>query len=343
MKRKGKQVKKKQTSKRTVLWELLFGKLLQSVDFAAMVTDNTGKVMFVNESFLDYFCFAKKDIIKKEWISVIIPEGKRLEVRKILSDIKKKKKLVLFDTPVMAAEKIEKYLCWTCVPLKEKQAHLYMFLGEEGRSVPVKKIRVHSASAQALKESYNRIIDILFAASKISEPDTAIHAARVMTFAVSFAKKLKLNNARIEKLKVAALLHDLGKLVVDEKILFKRGKLTKEEYDKIKKHPRIGSELVRLIYFLNDIVPIMETHHENYDGTGYPDGIKGEKIPLESRILGVADIYEALTADRPYRKGFSVEEAIAIMEYEKGRKLDPNITDIFIEMVRKGEFEEEKA
>ena len=132
MKRKEKQVKKRQAHRRTVLWELLFGKLLQSVDFAAMVTDTTGKVMFVNESFLDSFCFSKKDIIKKEWISVIIPEGKRTEVRKIFGDIKKKKTLVLFDTPVVAAERIEKYLCWTCVPLKEKQAHLYMFLGEEG-------------------------------------------------------------------------------------------------------------------------------------------------------------------------------------------------------------------
>jgi len=324
-----------------VLWELLFEKLLQNVDFAVMVTDTAGDVIFVNERFLDFFCFSQKDIIKKEWISVIIPEEKRGEVRRIFSDIKKKKTLVLFDTPVSASERIEKYLCWTCVPLKEKRIYLYMFLGEENKGAVESRIRVRTVSPGALKESHKKIVDILFAASKISEPDTAIHSARVMSFAVNFAKKLKLSEFRIERLKVAALLHDLGKLVVDEKILFKRGKLTKAEYDEIKKHPRTGSELARLMYFLNDIVPIMETHHENYDGSGYPDGIKGEDIPLESRILSVADIYEALTADRPYRKGFTGEEAIAIMEYEKGRKLDPNITDIFIEMLQKGELKEE--
>ena len=146
---------------------------------------------------------------------------------------------------------------------------------------------------------------------------------------------------RIEKLKTACLLHDLGKLAVDEKILFKKGKLTAKEYDEMKKHPGWGTDVVRLVYFLKDIIPIMANHHENFNGTGYPKGIDGENIPLEARILSVADIYEALTADRPYRKGYSVVEAVVIMKEEKGKKLDPEITDVFLDMVEKGEFSED--
>jgi HD-GYP domain-containing protein (c-di-GMP phosphodiesterase class II) len=184
---------------------------------------------------------------------------------------------------------------------------------------------------------------MLFTAAGTTDPETAKHAARSMVFAVALAKKLKISKERIEKLKIASLLHDVGKLAISQKILFKKGKLDREEFDEIKKHPHWGSEIVHMVYFLRDIVPILINHHENYDGSGYPKGVKGDRIPLEARILSIADIYEALTADRPYRKGFSRKEAIAIMEEEKGRKLDPEITDIFLDMVRKRKLDEQES
>ena len=163
-----------------------------------------------------------------------------------------------------------------------------------------------------------------------------------MSLAVALAKKLGLSKTKIERLKVASLLHDLGKLAIDEAILFKAGKLTKEEFEQIKKHPRWGTEVAQLVYFLDDVIPIMIGHHENYDGTGYPNGVKGKDISLEARILSIADIYEALIEDRPYRKGFPKKKAIEIMESEKGWKLDARITDIFIEMIKNEKFKEEK-
>jgi len=161
--------------------------------------------------------------------------------------------------------------------------------------------------------------------------------------ATMLARKLKVSRETLEKLRSASLLHDLGKLAVDEKILFKRGKLDREEFDEIKKHPGWGSDVVGLVYILHDIIPIMASHHENFDGTGYPKGIKGDDIPQAARILAVADIYEALTSDRPYRKGFTKKEAIAIMKYEKGRKLDPVITDVFLKMIVKKEINGERS
>jgi putative nucleotidyltransferase with HDIG domain len=176
---------------------------------------------------------------------------------------------------------------------------------------------------------------LLFEAAEKCDPETAKHALRSMSFSERLAREIGLSPKKIENLKTAALLHDLGKLAVNPGVLFKAGKLTTDEFDHIKRHIVWGTDLLGRIYFLTDIVAIMSGHHENYDGRGYPDGIAGEAIPLEARILSVADIYEALTADRPYREAFLLEEAIAIMEYEKGHKLDPRLTDIFLAMIKR--------
>jgi len=216
-----------------------------------------------------------------------------------------------------------------------------MFMGITAKSKNRGRVKAYVVSPTDRYKTYKEIVDMLFNASMVSEPETAVHAARVMLFSVILAKRLKLSKQRIERLKAAALLHDLGKLVVDERILFKRGKLSKEEFEEIKKHPGWGSSAINLVYFLQDIIPIMISHHENYDGTGYPNGTKGKQIPVEARILSVADIFEALTADRPYRKGFPPEKALEIMETEKGTKLDPKITDVFFDIVKKGKIQKE--
>lgn len=149
-----------------------------------------------------------------------------------------------------------------------------------------------------------------------------------------------MSKERINRLKTAALLHDLGKLAIDEKILYKKGKLKEFEYEAVKKHSNHGAQMIYPVYFLRDIIPIMKSHHEYYDGTGYPDGLKGDGIPLESRILSIADIYEALTADRPYRMAYDKKRALSILKKEKGHKLDPELTDIFIRMVEDERFKE---
>jgi len=328
------------TDKATVLWALFFEKLLQNVTASVMVTDDVGKVIFVNENYLDFFRFNEKDIVGKSWIDVIIPHEQRSKVEKIFNDIKKRKMLGKFNTPVNGKRKTDDYLCWVAIPLEKKRTMLYTFLGKKGTGKGKRVVKVFNNTKIMLNTAYAEVVETIFSAAEKIEPGTAQHAARVMFFAVTLAKKLNIKKNGIERLKVASLLHDLGKLAVDEKILLKNGKLDDEELREIKKHPILGSEIVRLVYFLKDIIPIMANHHENYDGSGYPEGIKGDNIPLEARVLGIADIYEALTADRPYRRGFSREDAIDIMRGEKGKKLDPKITDIFLEMVQNGEIEE---
>ena len=328
---------KKRTKKNSVIDRALLRKLLQNINASVMITDSRGRIVFANKKYTDFFRSSGKDIIGKCWISSIIPGSKSEAVRKIFNNIKSKKTISRFDTPVLPGRGHEKCFRWTGVPLKEKRSSFYMFVGKEANGHG-RAVRVYASTPRMLNKMYMEVVEALFAASEISEPGTAKHAIRVMLFAVALARKLRISKRRIKTLEVACLLHDLGKLAIDEDILFKKGKLNKKEFAQIKKHPHWGSEIISLVYFLRDIIPVMSNHHENYNGSGYPAGVKGKNIPLEARILSVADIYEALTADRPYRKGFSSREAIAIMEAEKGKKLDPELTDIFLDMVKKGKF-----
>lgn len=324
-----------------VLWGLFFEKLLEHVAAEVMVADSYGDIVFVNNRFLDFFGYPLKDTIGANWITRTIPKKERGEIKSLFRELKKERMLSRFDTPVEGHEGVKKYLHWIVVPLKDQRTYYYMFIGKAGKYEPKGEVVKHELTDEKLQTEYRGIVDALFTASKVSEPGTAQHAYRVMAISVLLAKKYDLGKEAIERLKIAALLHDLGKLAVDEKILFKNGKLTKQEFEEMKKHPHWGAEVVRLVCFLQDIIPIMASHHENFDGSGYPIGIEGEQIPFEARLLSVADMYEALTADRPYRKGFTVGEAAVIIRSERGRKLDPEITDVLLEMIDAGELDKE--
>jgi len=331
----------KKISERAALWGLFLEKILESVEESVMVTNGRGEIIFVNKKYRTLFNVSRRNMTGKNWIKNMIPDSSVKEASDIFRSIRKRKMLCKFTLPVILSKEKTKYMTWVSLPLKRKQATAYMFVGKSAK-VSAKKGGIEYACARNdMRADYRGIIDALFAASMKCEPGTASHSSRVMIFSVALAKKLKLSKKKIKRLKVAALLHDFGKLAIDDNILLKKGKLTAEEYEQIKNHPYWGAEMVRLIYFLHDIVPIMANHHENYDGTGYPKGKRGGQIPIESKILSVADIYEALITDRPYRKGFSKEEAIAIVKGERGRKLDPKITDIFLKIIKQNKLEKE--
>jgi HD-GYP domain-containing protein (c-di-GMP phosphodiesterase class II) len=130
-----------------------------------------------------------------------------------------------------------------------------------------------------------------------------------------------------------ALLHDLGKIGISEKILNKKAKLDKKEYDEIKKHPQIAADILRPVQFLHGLIPFIFYHHERWDGKGYPSGIKGDEIPIGARIIAIADVYEALTSNRPYRKAYSREKAIQIIREGSGKQFDPRIVSVFLKII----------
>jgi diguanylate cyclase (GGDEF)-like protein/PAS domain S-box-containing protein len=163
---------------------------------------------------------------------------------------------------------------------------------------------------------------------------TGEHVEITGHYATMIANRLGLPKEDIELIRQASILHDLGKIGISEKILLKKSKLTKEEFEEIKKHPQIGADILRPIHFLRGLIPIIFYHHERWDGKGYPTCIKGEEIPIAARIMALADVYQALTSDRPYRKAYSKERALKIIKEGSGTQFDPRITGVFLKILQ---------
>jgi putative nucleotidyltransferase with HDIG domain len=183
---------------------------------------------------------------------------------------------------------------------------------------------------QEVNRLYLSTIETLAMAIDAKDQVTHGHIRRVQQFALGLAAELGVREeAQLKALQAAALLHDTGKLVVPEHILNKPGKLTPGEFDKMKTHARVGAEILSAINFPYPVVPIVRHHHESWDGTGYPDGLKATEIPLGARILAVVDCFDALTSDRPYRPRLSDDDALAILMQRRGSMYDPLIVDTF--------------
>ncbi|MCU1381994.1 MAG: putative metal-dependent phosphohydrolase, partial [Acidobacteria bacterium] len=176
-------------------------------------------------------------------------------------------------------------------------------------------------------------IEALARAIDAKDQTTQMHIRRVQVYATGLAKKLALPEAEIQGIKTAALLHDIGKLAVPEHILSKPGPLTQEEFQKIRIHPQVGAEIIAAVPFPYPVAPLIMSHHERWDGKGYPQGLAGADIPLGARILTIVDYYDAVTTERPYHKALSYESAMGLLKHEAGRALDPKLVPMFIEML----------
>jgi len=185
-----------------------------------------------------------------------------------------------------------------------------------------------------MRDIYIDTVKSLSQAVEAKDPYTNGHSRRVGEYACKLAERLGLSPKKVENLKIAAILHDIGKIGIDESILNKPGRLTEEEFEKIKQHPEIGVKIIKDIDFLKDASEIILSHHERYDGTGYPEGRKHKDIILEAQILSIADVFDALTSERPYRNAMTVEEALDIIEKGKGIQFDSKLADAFIKMVK---------
>jgi len=165
------------------------------------------------------------------------------------------------------------------------------------------------------------------------DPYTGIHSEEVAELAVKLAKVLNLPEKEIARIETAARVHDLGKIAVPDAILLKPGPLTEEEWKVMKQHPVVSAEILSGLEIYKDCLDIIRHEHEHWDGSGYPDGLKGEEIPLGSRIIAVADVWHALLSDRPYRKAYTKEEARKIMQEMAGKTLDPKLVEVFLKIV----------
>ena len=187
-----------------------------------------------------------------------------------------------------------------------------------------------AAQARKIRASFLSAVTALAYALEAKDKYTSGHSQRVAETSVAIATELGMPQDSIEKIRLAGLIHDLGKIGVRESVLNKPGRLTDEEFQHVKYHCEMGEHILTPIVEDEEILKVVTHHHERYDGTGYPDGLKYEQIPLGARILAVADRYDAMTSERPYRKAMSDEAACAEIERGKRTQFDPEVADAFI-------------
>src|SRR5277367_2544516 len=192
-------------------------------------------------------------------------------------------------------------------------------------SIYLDRLEAEQKHTEEIADLHLRTIEALSLAIEAKDHSTHDHLRRVQTYAVQLGKDLGLTDAELNALRAASMLHDIGKLAVPEQILSKPGRLTPEEFDRMKIHPIVGAEILDRVQFPYPVVPIVRSHHEKWNGSGYPYGLKGEAIPMGARILSVVDCFDALTSERPYRRAMSADDAMKHLVSEIDTSFDPRV------------------
>jgi diguanylate cyclase (GGDEF)-like protein len=228
----------------------------------------------------------------------------------------------------LAAAFVERAGYWfaalTLVPLYLVYRTYKVYLGrvEDEQRVARETSALHLATIEALALAIDA-----------KDQTTQSHIRRVQVFACALGEAAGLPASDIQGVKTAALLHDIGKLAVPEHILSKPGPLTQEEFQKVRIHPQVGADIIAAVPFPYPVAPLILSHHERWDGKGYPQGLAGADIPIGARILALVDYFDAVTTERPYHKALSYESAIGLLRHEAGRALDPRLVELFIEIL----------
>ncbi len=173
------------------------------------------------------------------------------------------------------------------------------------------------------------LMEVLGSAIAKRDSDTDLHNYRVCIYSIRFAEAIALSEEAIRAVVTGAFLHDVGKIGISDTILLKPGKLTSEEFEVMKTHVQLGMDIVARSSWLKDSRDVIEFHHERFDGSGYMRGLKGESIPLAARLFAIVDVFDALTSRRPYKEPFPVEQAMRILDENRGSHFDPRLLDVF--------------
>ncbi len=225
---------------------------------------------------------------------------------------------------VGAASAVNRHFGWQTASLAIPIVYLiyrsyYLYLG---------RMDDEKKHAQEMAALHLRTIEALALAIEAKEHTTHDHLRRVQIYAVEVGKELGLDESQLEALRAASVLHDIGKLAVPDHIISKPGKLTREEFEKMKIHPVVGAEILERVRFPHPVTPIVRSHHERWDGTGYPDGLRGQSIPIGARILAAVDALDALASHRQYRRAFPLDEAMAKVASDSGKAFDPEVVEV---------------
>jgi diguanylate cyclase (GGDEF)-like protein/putative nucleotidyltransferase with HDIG domain len=203
-----------------------------------------------------------------------------------------------------------------------------LFIVYRSYSVYLRQLEEEKRTAETMAALHLRTIETLALAIEAKDQTTADHLKRVQIYSRELSKELGLSQDEERALQAASILHDVGKIAVPDYIISKPGRLSPDEFEKMKIHPIVGAEIAERIEFPYPVAPIVRAHHEKWDGSGYPYGLRGEEIPIGARILSVVDCFDALASDRQYRKALRLDEAMAVVAHEAGKSFDPQIAEL---------------
>src|SRR5688572_6453720 len=205
-----------------------------------------------------------------------------------------------------------------------------LYLGLRAYFVLLARFDHERRNVKQISELHLATIEALARAIDAKDGTAENHIRRVQIYATAVARELGMTELEVQAVKTAALLHDIGKLAVPDHILAKPGPLTPEEFQKVQAHPQVGADIIASVPFPYPVAPLILSHHERWDGRGYPAGLQEDEIPLGARVLCIVDYFDALTSDRPYHRGISVDAALALIQQEAGKALDPRVVDAFV-------------
>jgi PAS domain S-box-containing protein len=307
------------------------GMLLDSVPAIIFYKDTEGRIIRANKAFTDALKMPMKDIVGKT-TEEIVPKEQAEKMRKtdrevIISGKPKRNIIQTYNTPEGT-----RWAITDKIPHKDKEGKIAGIVSLS------KDITVQKKTEQRLKKTMDAAIDTMSKIIEAKDPYTSGHQHRVCQLAVPLARELGLSEDKIEGVRIASLIHDIGKIGLPTEILSKPTKLTDIESSLIKGHSQIGYDILKSIEFSYPIARIVLQHHERLNGSGYPNHLKGDKILLEARILGVADVVEAMSSHRPYRPALGIDKALEEITQNKGILYDPEVVDVCLKLFKEKGF-----
>jgi len=306
--------------------------ILQAIPDLIFIINRNGVI-------LEYYAEKKEDLYAQpieflnKKVTEVLPSDVAERVIKAIQEVFSTREVVEFGYSLNIRGKVRQ---WDARIVK---------LNENEVLAVVRDVTQLKKMAKKLRESYERLRksfqQFIKAMAKIVEsrdPYTAGHQERVAELAVAIAKEMRLSEGKIEAIQMAGLLHDMGKIAIPVEILTKPAKLSELEFTLVKTHPQVAYEVLKEIDFPWPVAEIIYQHHERWDGSGYPRGLKDDEILLEARILAVADVVEAMCSHRPYRPAYSIEEALEELTRNKGKLYDPEVVEACVKLFKEKKF-----